>query len=265
MDNGYIKFHRKGFKHKFWTKARVFSEFEAWFDLLASARYDETETNEYIDGREIRYGRGQFPASIRFLAKRWNWGEQKVRSFINSLKKDKSITTSKDQGQTIITICRYATYNSLENAKNTANNTPSDTDISLLLKELQDMKAHLTTQQITQQQHSDNTKNKKDKKERKVINPPISPTEGWREDFDFYLEQLREAYTILLEDKDWIKQKQSYHPKLNIEKSLEKACVEFWATPAGWEYKKKSKTVVINWKSTFDNALNQKGNKVWKD
>ncbi|MDR2004106.1 MAG: hypothetical protein LBQ74_13825 [Prevotella sp.] len=167
MDKGYIKLSRKSFAHKFWTKARVFSEFEAWVDLIQSALFMNGETgvaikSEYIDGREIKYGRGQYPASIRFLAKKWSWGDQKVRSFLNELKRDGSIKTDSSQGVNIITICKYDKYNSVLFSDNTANNTANNTDILLILKELQQLKTQVITHQITQSQHSGNTNNKKD-------------------------------------------------------------------------------------------------------
>lgn len=168
MEKGFIKLNRKSFAHKFWTKARVLSEFEAWIDLIQSARYDEAVKIEYIDGREIKYGRGQYPASIRFLAKRWTWGEQKVRTFLSELKKDGSITTDSLQGMNVITLCKYDKYNSGEYAENTANNTPENTDISLILKELQELKTQVVTHHITQLQHSDNTNSNKEKKEERI-------------------------------------------------------------------------------------------------
>ena len=165
MDKGFIKLNRKSFAHKFWTKARVLSEFEAWVDLIQSARFDEAVKIEYIDGREIKYGRGQYPASIRFLSKKWSWGDQKVRSFLNELKRDGSIVTDSSQGMNIITLCKYEKYNSSYSEENTTNNTSDNTDISLILNELQQLKTQVLSQQITQSQHSGNTNNKKDKKE----------------------------------------------------------------------------------------------------
>ena len=162
MDKGYLKLHRKSFVHKFWTKSRVFSEFEAWIDLLQSARYDGTEHIEYIVGREIRYGRGQCPASIRFLAKRWNWGEKKVRSFLVELKRDKSITIDDSQGMNVITICKYDKYNPLRETESTAKDTDKDTSFVLILKELQELKTQVGTQQKTQQGHSKGTNSNKE-------------------------------------------------------------------------------------------------------
>lgn len=165
MDKGFIKLNRKSFAHKFWTKARVLSEFEAWIDLIQSARYDGAVTIEYIDGREIKYGRGQYPASIRYLAKRWSWGEKKVRAFLDELKKDGSITTDSSQGMNVITLCKFDKYNSIEYIEDTAKDTVKDTDISLILKELKELKTQVITQQKTQLGHSKGTNNKKVKKD----------------------------------------------------------------------------------------------------
>lgn len=176
--NGWIKIHRKAFKHKFWTKARVLSEFEAWIDLLQSARFDETDEIRYIDGLEVKCGHAQYPASIRFLSRKWQWGEQKVRSFLNQLKKDGSITIDCSQGVSIITICKYDNYNSPSNINNTGYNTPDNTDINLLIKEIQALKTQLSTQEITHPQHTPNTNKKKDKKDNNIISPPIIPQQG---------------------------------------------------------------------------------------
>ena len=67
-----------------WEAARTFSECEAWLDLIQSARFDATRLTASIGGREITYGRGQYPASVRFLSKRWRWGEQKLGALLKS-------------------------------------------------------------------------------------------------------------------------------------------------------------------------------------
>lgn len=105
----------------FWTKSRVFSEFEAWLDLLQQARFEETDTTEYVGDRPVTYGRGQLPASRSFLAKRWTWGEGKVRYFINCLKAEHSIISEMVNGTNIITICNYDYYNPLPSANELAN------------------------------------------------------------------------------------------------------------------------------------------------
>jgi len=110
--------------------------------------------------------------------------------------------------------------------------------------------------------------NKLNKEENTI--PPL-PSAGekvvvektWRDDFQIYLKGLREAYKELLADKEFIAERERYHPGLNIKLSLEKACVEFWSLEAGWKHKKKSKSNDLDWKSTLTKALDQKSNKVW--
>ena len=94
-------------------------------------------------------------------------------------------------------------------------------------------------------------------------NPP-EIIQNWRTDFEIYLEELRNAYVFLKKDNEFIEEREKYHPNLDIKKSLEKACVDFWATERGWFHKKKSKTETIDWKTTFKNALNQNSNRVYK-
>lgn len=86
---------------------------------------------------------------------------------------------------------------------------------------------------------------------------------NWRNDFETYLSELRVCYSNLINDKDFIENLRKYHPKVDIQLSLEKACVEYWATEAGWNKKIKSKSKKIDWKQTFVNALNLKSNKVY--
>ena len=117
MEKGFIMLSRKLFSHRIWKASRTFSECEAWIDLIQSARFEATVTIERIGGRDITYGRGQYPASISFLSKRWGWlSEKKVRNFLDMLKKEGMITTDAKQGMNIITLCKYDDYNTPDNA-----------------------------------------------------------------------------------------------------------------------------------------------------
>lgn len=116
MEKGFIMLSRKLFSHRIWKASRTFSECEAWIDLIQSARFEATVTIERIGGRDITYGRGQYPASISFLSKRWGWlSEKKVRNFLDMLKKEGMITTDAKQGMNIITLCKYDDYNTPDN------------------------------------------------------------------------------------------------------------------------------------------------------
>ena len=149
---GYIKLSRKFFSNDMWNEARTFSSCEAWLDLIQSARFEATPRMESIGGREVSYTRGQYPASIRFLSKRWHWTERKVRTFLAFLRRENMITLSKEQGMNIITLVKYNDYNGnpTDTASDTNNDTMSDTTILQEINELRSQVTQLTTQLLTQ-------------------------------------------------------------------------------------------------------------------
>jgi hypothetical protein len=110
-----------------------------------------------------------------------------------------------------------------------------------------------STQQSTDSIDIQETINKKP--ETKIIN--------WRTDFETYKKELRKAYKCIL-TPEYIIERENYHPNLDIVKTLEKACKDYWITEPAWKKKKASKTEEIDWKATFNNALTQKSNQVWK-
>lgn len=109
--NYYIPISRRLFEHQLWCEERVFSRFEAWLDILQSARFEDTK--QLIGNRLIEVRRGQMLVSLRFLAGRWQWSTKKVNAFLDLLIQDKMIIkeTPKETGQTVITICNYDKYN----------------------------------------------------------------------------------------------------------------------------------------------------------
>ena len=136
-----------------WNEARTFSSCEAWLDLIQSARFEATPRMESIGGREVSYTRGQYPASIRFLSKRWRWTERKVRTFLAYLKRENMITLSQKQGMNVITLVKYNDYNGMpsDTVSDTANDTSNDTTILQEINELRSQVTQLTTQLLTHQ------------------------------------------------------------------------------------------------------------------
>ena len=165
-DKGFIKLSRRFFSNIMWNEARTFSSCEAWLDLIQSARFDATPRKECIGGREVVYNRGQYPASIRFLAKRWQWSEKKVRSFLEHLRKEGMITSECTQGINIITLCKYDEYNDAGTTKD----TNKGTDIGMEINSLKEEWAQLRAQSEFSQKlgHTEGTNTKKDK-EREYI------------------------------------------------------------------------------------------------
>lgn len=78
-----------------------------------------------------------------------------------------------------------------------------------------------------------------------------------------YIENELWAYNILVNDKAWIAQQERYNPGLDVKLTLEKAHIQYWATEAGWQNKKSSRSKSIDWQRTFQNAISTSMNKVW--
>lgn len=127
----YIPISRRIFEHPFWCEDRVFSRFEAWLDIVQSARFEDTK--QLIGNRFIEVKRGQTLVSLRFLAGRWQWSTKKVNSFIDLLIQDKMIIkeTPKETGQTVITICNYDKYNFISQELETARKQQGNTKETL--------------------------------------------------------------------------------------------------------------------------------------
>lgn len=153
MENGFIRISRKFFDNSIWKTARAFSEAEAWIDLIQSARFDGTRTLCSIGGCQVQVGRGEYPASIRFLSKKWGRPEGWVRGFLNKLKKAGMITVNNTQGVSVIHLTNYEEYNpqhiAVNTPANTPSNTPYNTPISLTESELQGLLTQVVTQVLT--------------------------------------------------------------------------------------------------------------------
>ncbi len=118
LDKGYMKIYRSMFDHKFWTEKRQFSRHEAWLFLIKEARYKEGQSERMINNKPIKWGRGELVASVRYLKNAWGWkSNKKVETFLKLLKKESMVVTNIRRGVTVITICKYETYNSEETAR----------------------------------------------------------------------------------------------------------------------------------------------------
>lgn len=170
MEDGFLRLSRKFFSNEMWKVAREFSECEAWLDLLQSARFEATDKaySELIGGREISYSRGQYPASISFLMKRWKWSEKKVRYFLVKLKKKGMITTCNKQGMNVITLCNYDEYNPVKGkVKGVDKGIANEKEISDLKNALGELRAELraSVEKMGQARGNNKKKDKEDIKE----------------------------------------------------------------------------------------------------
>ncbi|MEO6523919.1 MAG: hypothetical protein ABIN91_19705 [Mucilaginibacter sp.] len=114
--SNFIPINRNLFKHELWAEKRAYSRFEAWLDLITTARFDTTEGRMMIGSTIVRWNRGELVASLRYLGERWGWGKTKVDNFLKLLKAEEMIKTETAAGtaNTLITICNYDTYNTVK-------------------------------------------------------------------------------------------------------------------------------------------------------
>lgn len=257
---GYIPISRRIFEHPFWCEDREYSRFEAWLDLLQTAGFENR--TQYVGYRSVGLKRGQQVAAVRSLAERWRWGKHKVETFLKHLQNEGMITkgTDKGTGVTILTIVKYDTYNFTSLNEGTPDGTTGgqqgDTRGTYINK------GNNTT--LTGSDSCESTERKRLKRGDCKGGADKSP--DWRTDFQIYLSELRTAYTALLVDSMWLEQQQRLNPGIDIPLTLEKACINYWATEAGWKQKKKSlKSSTINWKQTLANAISQPMNKVYHE
>ncbi len=93
--------------HLLW-KSEPFSKGQAWIDLLMHANFSDNEI--LIKGQVIRLSRGQQARSEVTLSKSWKWSRNKVRRFLELLKKEGMIVTETTHLTSIISICNYESF-----------------------------------------------------------------------------------------------------------------------------------------------------------
>ena len=129
MQQGWIKIHRKIMDSEWYFKEK-FTKIQAWIDLLLQAEINPKTI--YIRGQRIELQRGQISTSIRTLAERWKWSPNTVRKFLADTLADTAIDTQTDTLNTIITICNFDKYQTIQNNSDTLTDTRTDTDIDTL-------------------------------------------------------------------------------------------------------------------------------------
>ena len=85
MNNGYVSVPRDFFDTAQWRRKRVFTQSEAYLDLLQMAYYGSEPTEREVGGAKVTVRSGQIAATQAYLGQRWEWSRYKVRHFIDSL------------------------------------------------------------------------------------------------------------------------------------------------------------------------------------
>lgn len=107
MKEGYVKIYRSLQESWLWQD-KPFNYASAWIDLIMLANHNG---NKFLLGTQlIEVKRGEFITSQEKLARRWGWGNTKLRSFLKLLEKQNMITLKPTQKQTAIEIVNYSVY-----------------------------------------------------------------------------------------------------------------------------------------------------------
>lgn len=241
--SNFIPISRRLFRHQLWNEERQFSRFEAWIYLLKEARFENTKL--YDRNKVVEVKRGQIYASVRFLSQAFGWSTKKTLNFIKLLQADGMVSKEivAETGQMRLTICNYERYNTPDaNTKHHEQHTRNTAD----------------------------TKSKTENTENTDVNSPHKlpsvevDAETWRESFEVYLSELSEAYNKLLNDSDFVSDRQRFRPNIDVRLSLEKAYRDYWSTRRAWEKRRRSRSKHLDWEASFCNSLDQPMNQVYK-
>lgn len=121
---GDIRINRRLFNSDLWQH-KPFSRGQAWVDLIGLANWKDNMVIIRDDNFHLK--RGQLVGSYRFLGKRWGWGAKRVSNLCQTLKRQQRITLSTQHQTTIITVCKYDSYQTPLNYKATAKETAKET------------------------------------------------------------------------------------------------------------------------------------------
>lgn len=124
MHRGYLPIWRKFFdEHPFWKKKRVFSEAEAWIDILRETHFDEEPKERFINGKMVRVNYGEAIMSTRYCGIRWGWHNSRVFRFFKLLQMMEQIEVKTEHKTNRIIVINYATYDIKQNAKQNEDRT----------------------------------------------------------------------------------------------------------------------------------------------
>ncbi len=102
-----------------------YTEREAWLWLLGAAAWKAQTVR--IGKFVATVKRGDYAASIRFLAEKWQWDKARVSRFLTRLKKLDMIETQTETGITVITIRNYNEYQRVSLPKRDTDETRTET------------------------------------------------------------------------------------------------------------------------------------------
>lgn len=115
---GWIALHRQIRSHWLWHDP---IKLKWWLDIILSANHDDNKV--LIKGVLLEVKRGQCAKSLETWAKEWRTTKATVKRFMETLKKESMIDSKSVTVTTLITVCKYDSYNNPRYADSTADDT----------------------------------------------------------------------------------------------------------------------------------------------
>ena len=224
---GWIRLYRKIQDCLLWdSKEEAFDRRSAWIDLLLLANHKDKRV--MFRGKAVTVKCGQRITSLHQLAKRWHWGINRVRTYLDMLAGENMIIRDSDNTRTLITIVNYTEYQGFEDSVSTPTDTVTDTVMNTPTDTVADIA------QIHRQIPNKNEKN--DKNEKKNIygeyqHVRLTPEELQKLNEAYGEEMTRQCITYL---DEYIEMK-GYKAKSHY------LCIKKWVVDAVKEKKNKSK------------------------
>lgn len=107
--SGWIKIHRDIARHWIFQDD---SKFKWWIDLILMASWEDNKV--LVGDRLVEVKRGQQIVSLSFLSKRWGKAKGTILKFLELLESDGMIERYTDRKVTVLTICKYESYQESE-------------------------------------------------------------------------------------------------------------------------------------------------------
>lgn len=140
---GFIKIDRELLQSDFWLR-EPFTYGQAWVDLIGLANW--AEKDKFFRHQHQKVKRGQLVTSQQFLAERWKWSRNKVRTYLRNLERAGMVTTESTTNYTTVTIEKYALYQDKaptkgqQNHQLKANARPTDGQLTATQEEYKEEK-----------------------------------------------------------------------------------------------------------------------------
>lgn len=237
MSEGWISVHRGIQQCWIWENEKYL---KWWITILLNVNHSD---KKYPIGHKINICKsGQSFRSLEKWTELFSCSKKTTIKFFEMLKKDFMISTevigNGNRRKLLLTVLNWDKYQQASTER-VPDSPPKE----------------YPTLPPNNNDNNDNNDNKEEVEDKK---------KGWRDDFEIYLSEVTKSYEKISNDKDFIKDRERYHPNIDIKLSLEKSFKDYWSTEAAWYKRKKSKSKTLDWVSTFKNSLDQKMNQVYK-